>query len=261
MVEKEKIYYPRTYRKMQFDIKESLIFGGIIVLPVLILYLCYMENLIKGIVKLAYWVLSQVIEKEYIQIQRTEYSAFWTIEYLELPTTYPAFHEQCVNLLVCLALWVLMKCFRKKGSPMAIFSLYCIYVHGANCIYFLCTSGTFPYTIGDYSELYLKQQIGIWLMFIIMAGLVFGCLGRSLLRYKIVTFLGICIYSLVFGAARYIFFLFLLFRFSVIYMAVLFFVIGPMVDFVYFVMIYAAFMNKMTKEYAKSDKKGEWKWS
>jgi hypothetical protein len=44
-------------------------------------------------------------------------------------------------------------------------------------------------------------------------------------------------------------------------MAILFFVIGPVFDFSYFVAIYAIFVNKKIKEYSRIEMKGEWEWS
>lgn len=261
MIEKEKIYYSRTYRRIQFNRKGSIFFGGMLVLPVLVCCLFRLETIVNVVVRFSYWVLSQVIPKECIQIRTAVYSQFWNITYIELPTTYPRSGAVYINLLLCLMIFLIMKCFKRTGRPMAVFLLYCMCVHVVNCLYFCMEKNSFPYTVGEYSELYLKQQIGIWMMFMILAGLILGCMCKSFWGYSVLAFAGICIYSVVFGVSRYIFFLFLLYRFSILYMAVMFFVVGPMIDFLYFVMIYAAFMNKMTGEYEKGTKKGEWEWS
>ena len=79
--------------------------------------------------------------------------------------------------------------------------------------------------------------------------------------YKLLTLLAIMLYSIVFGTVRYVIFIWLLYRFSVIYMAFFYFMIGPMFDFLYLVMIYAVFVNRMIGVY--DSRKGEevWKWS
>ena len=69
------------------------------------------------------------------------------------------------------------------------------------------------------------------------------------------TLLAIMLYSIVFGTVR------LLYRFSVIYMAFFYFMIGPMFDFLYLVMIYAVFVNRMIGVYDSRKGKGVWKWS
>lgn len=259
--DKEKIFYTRTYRRMKLNLKQSLIFVGVAVLPVLLIFLIYLEKLIQGVIKLSRWVLSQVIPVNTIKILSADYSGIWTIEYIDLPTKYPQFLTVLLHLTVCMVILAIMNWLRKTGRPMAIFLLYCMFIHVVNCVFFLFALDALPYTIGDYSELYLKQQIGIWIMFIVMAGVVLGSWGSAAIGYRIAAFAGICAYSLLFGTVRYILFLFILYRFSVIYMAIMFFVIGPMVDFAYFVMIYAAFMNKMTQQYESGNKRGEWGWS
>lgn len=261
MIEKERIFYTRTYRKMQFKKKDCLIFIGVVVIPVLFLYLYFMENLMNGVVQTAGKVLAHSIGDAYCQIRTTNYAKFWNIKYLELPTTYPSKKITCINFVFCVLFWGMEKGIRKKKNPISIFMFYGMLVHLSACVYSFFKPDSFPYTTGEYSELYIKQQLGIWLMFLLMAGLVLGSVGHSLFQYRILAFGGICVYSLVFGVIRYIFFLFCLYRFSVLYMAVMFFVAGPMVDFIYFVMIYAVFMNKLTKEYEKGNRRGEWVWS
>ncbi len=259
--DKERIYYTRTYRRIKMNIKNSILFLCLAVLPVLILFLFEVEHIIHILIGITHSLLSYVIPEENIRVLTTEYSVFWKIEYLDLPTVYPQFSFTCVNLIVCLMIFVVINLWRKTGKPFVIFSFYCLFIHVVSCVYFIFSKQTFAYTTGDYSSLYLKQQIGIWMMFIVMSGVILGVWGDILLRHRIFSFLSICVYSLVFGALRYIVFMFVLYRFSVLYMAIMFFVIGPIIDFSYFVMIYAAFMNKLTKEYDQGQRKGEWGWS
>jgi len=66
-------------------------------------------------------------------------------------------------------------------------------------------------------------------------------------------------YSLVFGTLRYAVFLFVLTKASLLYMAVLFFVLGPLVDFVYIVGIYGVHVTRLAKK-MRGDY-ASWKWS
>ena len=63
------------------------------------------------------------------------------------------------------------------------------------------------------------------------------------------------------NGVRYVIFIWLLYRFSVIYMAFFYFMIGPMFDFLYLVMIYAVFVNRMIGVYDSRKGKEVWKWS
>ena len=70
----------------------------------------------------------------------------------------------------------------------------------------------------------------------------------------------VMLYSIVFGTVRYMVFLYFLYRFSMIYMALFYFMIGPMFDFLYLVMIYAVFVNRMIGVYDSRKGKEAWKW-
>lgn len=107
----------------------------------------------------------------------------------------------------------------------------------------------------------MLQEIGIWVMFFVMTVMVTGIIGDRGVIYKLLTLLAIMLYSIVFGTVRYVIFIWLLYRFSVIYMAFFYFMIDPMFDFLYLVMIYAVFVNRMIGVY--DSRKGEevWKWS
>ena len=261
MNKKKRIYYARTYRRIKLDMKISILFTCLLMIPSLVVFILNIDTITQKLAQISTWVLSQVFPAESISVIHSHYSIFGTMQYVELPTTYPEFSTVCFNLVLCFGIYLLMRLFKQTGKPMGIFLLYTLLVHVVNCVFFVFGGEEFPYTLGGYSDLYIKQQIGIWIMFIILASLVVGFIGKKMYGYKILTFLGIMLYSMVYGGIRYIVFLFFLHKFSVLYMALMFFVIGPMFDFSYFVAIYAIFINKIIKEYDFGKKKGEWKWS
>ncbi len=258
---KKNIYYARTYRRLQINIGLSLIFAGILIIPSIILLVLNMDNITEYICRLGTEVLSKLIPADIIQTKTTDYSIINSMKYIELPTFYPSDSIIIWNLISCLILIILLQFIQKKGRPLVTFLLFAIVIHVVSCAYFCFELGKFPYTLGVYSDLYIKQQIGTWLAFIILAGMVVSFVGEKGYLYKLVTYVGIMAYSIVFGTVRYILYLFLLYKYSVLYMALLFFVVGPMFDFAYFVGIYAAFVNKITKDYELGKKKGAWKWS
>ena len=97
-------------------------------------------------------------------------------------------------------------------------------------------------------------------MFFVMTVMVTGVMGNRGLPYKLLTVLAVMLYSIVFGTVRYMVFLYFLYRFSMIYMALFYFMIGPMFDFLYLVMIYAVFVNRMIGVYDSRKGKEAWKW-
>ena len=261
MDKKNKIYYAHTYRRIDVNWIKNIIFAGMIIIPSLILVAVNIDGITDSIVRIATEILSKVISERQMHVMVSQYSVLGEMKYVELPTVYPEFSLNCWNLLICILILLLLGLMRKTKRPLAVFGIFGILIHIVSCVYFMLRTEEFPYTLGDYSELYLKQQIGIWLTFIVLAGLILGFMGNKGYVSKVVTFLCIMIYSFVFGTIRYILFLFILYQFSVLYMAILFFVFGPVFDFSYFVAVYAVFMNKNIKDYEFGKKKGVWQWS
>ncbi|MDD7643207.1 MAG: hypothetical protein PUK75_12190 [bacterium] len=261
MDSKKKIYYARTYRRLQIRWERTIVLACLLILPTTIIFLMMLDALTDMITRTGTELLSKVIAAENMHIVSTAYSILSRMSYIKLSTVYPTISMILWNMGICFLLLLLIFVLRKGSRPFAIFSLFAIVIHMVSCMYFLFAADRFPYTAGQYSELYLKQQTGIWLTFIVLAGLVTTFIGENGYFWKLVTFLSIIAYSLIFGAVRYILFLFILYRYSVLYMALLFFVFGPMFDYSYFVAIYAIFVNKNINDYEFGKKKGVWKWS
>ena len=91
-------------------------------------------------------------------------------------------------------------------------------------------------------------------------GLVTG-IGSNMLKLSGSVIIFGVVSAYTFGIIRYILFLYILQRFSVLYMALMFFVFGPFFDFLYLVGIYSIFMNKMIELYESQAGKDEWLWS
>ncbi len=258
---KKKIYYARTYRRLELNFKSGILFACLMIIPTVLFLVFFTERITEVMTYLATLVLSKVIPAEDILVKTTQYSIVCDMKYIELPTTQPGIALICGNLIVCLLALILFRIFKKAGRPLAVFATFSIMIHIVSCAFFAFAGKYFPYTVGDYSELYMKQQVGIWLTFAVLAGLVVAFMGGGRYGVKLLTFSSIIIYSVIFGTIRYILFLFVLHQFSVLYMALLFFVIGPTFDFSYFVVIYALFVNKTIKHYETGGRKDIWKWS
>lgn len=261
MNEKKNIYYARTYRRIHMELPKSALFAGILIVPSFVFLMLMIDNITGLLTEIGRSILSNVVPADIIKTTTTDYSIFNTMKYIELPTTYPDFPMLCWNFVVCLFLFFILRLQKKNGKPFAIFITFAMVIHLVSCVFFLFAAEKFPYSLGAYSDIYLKQQIGIWLTFIVLAGLVTAFMGEGGYIYKLLIYITIMCYSIVFGAIRYILFLYILYKFSVLYMALLFFVFGPMFDFSYFVGFYALFVNKTIKDYDFGEKKGVWRWS
>jgi hypothetical protein len=68
-------------------------------------------------------------------------------------------------------------------------------------------------------------------------------------------------YSIIFGCIRYIIFLYSLAKFSYLFMAPMFFIFGPLIDFIFMVGIYAFYANIVAKQVKKDMKIWDWLFS
>lgn len=262
VIEKEKIYLARSYRHLLLDKKQCILFLIFIVLPALLMMIFGCGKLSKLIAEITSKILN-VVEPG------IEISYRWNLfvpgleplKSIAFDTPYPGNNFILINILVSLLIIVVLRIIKKKSSPIAIYLLINVVIHLINSLFFLFAENRFPYTVADYSELYMNQQIGIWIFFILIAGVVLGLLGRGQLFFRIGIFLSIMSYSLLFGILRYTIFLLIIYNFSVIYMAVFFFTLGPFYDFLYLVAFYAIYINKMVSVYSFGKGKEEWKWS
>ena len=110
-------------------------------------------------------------------------------------------------------------------------------------------------------ELYTKQEVSIWISFVVILGLLTGVLGVQGIKRKILTMMGVMSYSFIFGVVRYIFFMYVIYRFSILYMALQFFALGPFFDFLYFVYFYGIYVDKCIRYYDSDVGSEMWKWA
>lgn len=260
-MKKKSIYYARTYRYLYLRVIKSILFIGLLVVPCLILFIIHIEGITGLLSDFAVKILGENFKGIPLYIVQTEFSALGSINFVDLPTVYPDISFTFINFLAVLLMALFLVSGKRRGKPISIYFMLGLLIHMINCIYFIFAVNYFPYTSFQYSVLYMKQQVGIWITFIVLTGLVVGFIGNKGLFAKILAFFAIMGYSFVFGAVRYVFFLYIIEKFSILYMAIMFFVLGPFFDFLYMVAIYGIFIDHMVKFYDSEKGREEWKWS
>ena len=260
-VQKAQIYYPRTYRRFKEDYKNQWLFILLCVVPSLILLLAFYPQMTELLSRAVSYCLSEVIPAPLLGVQTSEYiPLLGGVSFVELPSVAPTFPFCVANLLVtCGLLWF---CFsaKRKGKPLAIFFSIMLLIHLIACIYFSFASDDFPYSASAYSELYMKQQVGIWLSFTVIAGFVTGFMNNGSIPARCLTFFGIMLYSLIFGSVRYLTFLYIIYMASSLYMPVMFFSLGPFFDFLYLVFFYGVFIKYVVHRVNTGERRSVWKW-
>ena len=260
-MEKKLIFYPRTYRHLKTNKVQFLLINLFVMIPAFLALIFNIDEITSRIALISANILGKIFPGVAINIAMSDYSILGKMSFVDLPTIYPSVETAFISAIIMVLGLVFLSTGSRKGKPIAIFFTIGVTIHLINSIYFIFAANYFPYSAFRYSDLYMKQQIGIWMMFIILSGMIIPMMGSKGTIYKIFTFLGIMSYSIVFGIVRYIVFLYIIYNFSIFYMAIMFFVLGPAFDFLYLVAIYGIFIDKMVHLYDSASGRDEWTWS
>lgn len=256
---KNKIYYSRTYRKLRVTPKRSLILFLSVVIPGLLLLILFMPEITGFFCNTAY----KILQKQGLVIYRGVWPnpLFRKIHYLKGTAGSPTAQLCIYNGLLSLAIMVLCLTLPTRNRPVSIYLTINAGIHLVSSLWFLFAGDLFPYDLEDFSQLYMIQEVGIWVVFLVMTAGVTSILGDRGLGFKLGTIGAVLAYSWIFGLVRYTLFLYLLSRYSMLYMTVMYFTFGPMFDFLYLVMLYGLFINRMVNLYDSAKGKEEWEWS
>lgn len=260
---KDVIFYARTYRRFERDVKRQVVFIFLLVIPATILYLLFYPHITRMVSLWASDVLSNALgATQGYPVGAHEYIPFFgPVSYVSLSSSYPSMSLVVGTAVVCLLMCTFFVTGPRRGMPLSIFLLFGVGVQLVSCLFFFIDGSVFPYAETDYSELYMIQQVGIWLFFIIIAGFVVGLISYGGLALKVVTFVTIVLYSFVFGTVRYVVYLFIVAKYSSLFMATLFFSLGPFFDFLYLVFFYSLFVDRLNAKLNRRDRTEVWRWT
>jgi len=249
------IMYHRSYRKLAGSLASFWLQFLFCVVPLCAITAFFYPQITAAISKGAKTALAPFFAAETLQVMETPH-VLGNYSFLQLPTDFPTALFALNNAVVCILLILVLSQINVARPVMFCINLTAL-VHLTASLFFYFWPDHFPYETGYYSQLYMVQEISIWFFMPIIIGLATLPLPASF-PAKVITMVLTYIYSVLFGMLRYIVFLFLLSKFSLLYMPMFFFVFGPLVDFVYIVAIYSAFVarlaNKVKGDYAL------WKW-
>lgn len=214
-------------------------------------------------VLLAQWsqdVLSQVIPTPVTIVADPYLPWFGDVHSLSIASTLPSRRFALVNVAVCVAVVALSLLASDSLKPFVFYLRMCCAVHLVSSLVFAFAPESFPYTLTEYSSLYIRQQVSIWTFISLVSGLTIGMLAAGgLARY--VAYSVTMLNAVVFGCLRYVVYLFLLSAGSSIYMAVLFFGFGVLFDLMQVVAIYALFARHVSRKMERPEWKERWEWS
>ncbi len=175
---------------------------------------------------------------------------------LNLPGKYPSPLFSFLSFLV--ALLIIFLVFKSRiYQPIATWLIFLFGINLISSAIFILAPSIFPYTMQHFSELYITTEVGMWLFVPVIMGIALLPIPANIFSKFIVIVLTI-FYSIVLGIVRYIVFLFILTKLSYIFMPVLYFSFGPLVDFIYIVGIYSLYVSHFAEKMVRDLK--IWKW-
>jgi len=261
MARKEVIRYNRSQRHLNASWLLWAIFLLLIVQPVLLLIIFYHTELSQFVAELVASWIRPILGQESVTVLQSEFLGdFAGVHVVHLSNNLPTVGFSFANLIVTLILMVIVVRAIRKNSVMAFYFMMMAVVHFVSSMYFWLASEFFPYTIFTFSDLYMKQQISIWITIVAFGGFIYTFTGSTRFIDKLVFFLITIVYSLIFGIIRYFVFLVLLSKLSVIYMAVMFFTLGPLFDFLYLVGIYVLYIYVSMRKLSNVKELDKWAW-
>jgi hypothetical protein len=165
-------------------------------------------------------------------------------------------------LLLCIATaslvgWLLLSAAPRLSLPIALSLKVLCVINLIGCLYFFLWGNRFPYDFNDFSNLYLTAEIGMWIALPLM--LIFALLPVPVALWtKALLLLGTVAYTYVFGIFRYAICLYILARFSYIWMALLYFGVVVFFDFACMIAFYSYYISLAAPRMVR--KRGIWRW-
>ncbi len=260
MGKKKTIWYSRTYRTLQTDYLSAAKFTVFLVIPILLILVTQIDWVTFAMANLAQKFISAEVTGKEILIETADYVPFGEISILAFDCDLPAPNEIAINFAAVVIVVAVLGLSKLRGRPVMIYLVFSLMVHVMSCVFFIFERDSLVYTGREFSEIFMKQQIGIWILFIILMGVVLALYSGRGMLHKVLAFLAVLIWSAFIGVLRYIVFMFILARLSALYMADMYFVTGPIFDFLYLVSIYSIYSNQMQKIFESPEGEGEWKW-
>jgi len=252
------IYYHRAYRKLPSVSKYYFIFSFFLLTALFdfIIFLSY-PKITKIITDIAKYVLSLSISGDTIEII-TKTFLFKNVYMLDLPGKYPSFLFSLILAEISLVTMLVVPRIKRITKPTTIWIFIIFFINLVSSLFFIFFPDHFPYDMLIFSELYIKTEVSMWLLIpLVMTIALISLPSSNITKFILITFT--LSYSILFGCIRYIIFLYLLQKFSYLFMSIMFFIFGPLVDFFYVIGIYSFYVNIVGKQ-AKKDWE-IWKWS
>lgn len=249
------IYYHRAYRKISNPGRYILLKSLILISPFLVAVLLLYPELTFIMNKFARYTLISSFSSDSMEILNKPHM-LRNIYILDSPTKYPSPLFTYIIFLLSLPGIVLIRKI-KIAKPIALWIAFLSFINLLSSIFFILAPTLFPYNAEEFSDLYIKTQINIWLFIPVIMGMALLPLPSGHLP-KFLVISATILYSVIFGIVRYGVFLYIIAKFSLLFMPILFFSFGPLMDFFYIVSGYSLYVSILSKKAGRDLKAWNW---
>lgn len=258
--EKNQINYSRDYRYLGKGRMSCFIQFFLVIIPVFYAYFVFYDKISYYMTKYANEFIKVFTGQDTLLVKTYFFRSYGEISYVSLESKNPSFEFLIINFVATLLGILILSLIKTKKNPIVFFLLAGLYIHLCSVIYFIVFPNKFPYDLVKYSELYMKHQLVIWLLIMVVFWFTTSIMGKMLV-YRIFTFISLIIVEGILGFARYVLYLTFLAKCSCLYMAVLYFMFGFLMDFIIMVAFYAIYMKRVSKKLRVNFGGKLWKWS
>ncbi len=253
---KAEIYLHRSFKKLYIPDRYIFLKFLLITFPLVLAVYSLLPGLTRLMSSSAQYTFSPSGASSGTEIFQKSY-LLRDISVLDFPQGYSSPTFSLILLLVSLLSIVVILRIRIP-KPVVLWIVFISSINIVSSIFFILCPSKFPYDSRQFSELYVLTEINIWFLAPVITGMAITPLPSTLFS-KLVVNISVLFYSLVFGIVRYAVFLNILSKISFLFMAVLFFAFGPLLDFFYMVGIYSFYLCRISKKAGNNLE--IWKWS
>jgi hypothetical protein len=253
---KATIYYHRSYKKLARPGKHVILIFLLLTLPLILVVLSLFPHLTLLMSQFAQFNLSTILPPDSIEIVDKSY-LLGDIHMLDFPMKYSSSLFSYGLSLFSLII-IIIASRLKIPRPVALWIMFISTINLSASIFLMLFPSSFPYDSKQFSELYVTTEVNIWLLVPVIQAISLLPLPSTFLSKLSVSIVTL-IYSVVFGFIRYSVFMIIVSKISFLFMPVLYFAFGPLMDFFYIVGIYSLYISNLSKR-VRVDLKS-WKWS
>ncbi len=249
------VEYHRAYRKLHYGSLSTRLISHLLFFIIAAgLTLYFLEELTQFYSGMAAALLNGSLGKIWLEQTPLFFHNIWLVN---TEGSFPSNNLLIWVGVISVILWILMIVLKKLPLPLRLGVKVLAALNLVGCIYFWLWGEHFPYILRDFSILYVSAEIGMWIAIPLM--MMFSLMPIPVPVYKKATLvIFTLVYTYVFGFIRYAFFVFILAKFSYLWMALLYFILGVFFDFAFMIAFYSYFISLVSPGLFK--KQRIWRW-